>query len=118
MNNRGFTLIESLVSLILASFLVLTVVQLSVLVSDVYTTAQERESLDSVAISWIEQQRFSLDQSGVLDETRDTLTGSIGTLQYTLIGEVAPLDYEGAYRLNVTVKSLNTSTTNEVILYA
>ncbi len=118
MNKKGFTLIESLVSLILASFLVLTIVQISILVSDIYVTAQERESLDSVAISWIEQQRFNLNQSGVLNESRDVLVGSLGDLQYTLVGETVPLDYDGAYKLIITVKSLNSSITNEVILYA
>lgn len=118
MNKKGFTLIESLVSLILASFLVLAIVQVSILVSDIYTATQEQESLDAAAISWIEQQRFNLNQAGVLNESREVLADSAGDVQYTLVGEITALDYNGAYELVVNIKSLNSSITHEVILYA
>lgn len=118
MKNKAFTLVEALVSLTLVGFLILTVTNLSVFVSEAYASSRIEESLHSVAISFIEDKRYLLQTSGTLPATREVIYDDIGDISYVLIGNTTALEYEGAFSINVVINTDTASISNEVILYA
>lgn len=118
LKQKGFTLVEALVSLTLLGFLMLAVTGIITYVSEAAAADRIEESLHSVAVSSIESKWHVLQTTHTLPCGREVVTGEIGDIGYVTICSIEALEYKGAYSMEITVNSDNgLSISNEVILY-
>lgn len=119
LQNKGFTLIEMVISLGLTCLLMLAVLSVTSYTSTLADSKKVESSLQSVAVSSIERYSHALQTTGVLQEEHVTSMGILGSIEYTLVTNVTALDYKGAYELEVIARaSTGEECIQEVILYA
>jgi|MGYP000595794376 prepilin-type cleavage/methylation N-terminal domain protein len=117
--NKGFTIVEVLVCLVLACLLMLAVSAISAYTSELAVSQRTEESLTGLAVTSIEESNLALRTSKKLNCKKTVTTGELGSFEYSLIKNIEALDYTNAYRVSISVTA-NTgeSISQEVILYA
>ena len=117
--NKGFTIVEVLVCLVLACLLMLAVSAISAYTSELAVSQRTEESLTGLAVTSIEESNLALRTSKKLNCKKTVTTGELGSFGYSLIKNIEALDYTNAYRVSISVTA-NTgeSISQEVILYA
>ena len=117
--NKGFTIVEVLVCLVLACLLMLAVSAISAYTSELAVSQRTEESLTGLAVTSIEKSNLALRTSKKLNCKKTVTTGELGSFEYSLIKNIEALDYTNAYRVSISVTA-NTgeSISQEVILYA
>lgn len=117
--NKGFTIVEVLVCLVLACLLMLAVSAISAYTSELAVSQRTEESLTGLAVTSIEESNLALRTSKKLNCKKTVITGELGSFEYSLIKNIEALDYTNAYRVSISVTA-NTgeSISQEVILYA
>ena len=117
--NKGFTIVEVLVCLVLACLLMLAVSAISAYTSELAVSQRTEESLTGLAVTSIEESNLALRTSKKLNCKKTVTTGELGSFEYSLIKNIEALDYTNAYRVSIFVTA-NTgeSISQEVILYA
>lgn len=117
--NKGFTIVEVLVCLVLACLLMLAVSAISAYTSELAVSQRTEESLTGLAVTSIEESNLALRTSKKLNCKKTVTTGELGSFEYSLIKNIKALDYTNAYRVSISVTA-NTgeSISQEVILYA
>ena len=117
--NKGFTIVEVLVCLVLACLLMLAVSAISAYTSELAVSQRTEESLTVLAVTSIEESNLALRTSKKLNCKKTVTTGELGSFEYSLIKNIEALDYTNAYRVSISVTA-NTgeSISQEVILYA
>lgn len=117
--NKGFTIVEVLVCLVLACLLMLAVSAISAYTSELAVSQRTEESLTGLAVTSIEESNLALRTSKKLNCKKTVTTGELGSFEYSLIKNIEALDYTSAYRVSISVTA-NTgeSISQEVILYA
>lgn len=117
--NKGFTIVEVLVCLVLACLLMLAVSAISAYTSELAVSQRTEESLTGLAVTSIEESNLALQTSKKLNCKKTVTTGELGSFEYSLIKNIEALDYTNAYRVSISVTA-NTgeSISQEVILYA
>lgn len=117
--NKGFTIVEVLVCLVLACLLMLAVSAISAYTSELAVSQRTEESLTGLAVTSIEESNLALQTSKKLNCKKTATTGELGSFEYSLIKNIEALDYTNAYRVSISVTA-NTgeSISQEVILYA
>lgn len=117
--NKGFTIVEVLVCLVLACLLMLAVSAISAYTSELAVSQRTEESLTGLAVTSIEESNLALRTSKKLNCKKTVTTGELGGFEYSLIKNIEALDYTNAYRVSISVTA-NTgeSISQEVILYA
>ena len=117
--NKGFTIVEVLVCLVLACLLMLAVSAISAYTSELAVSQRTEESLTGLAVTSIEESNLALRTSKKLNCRKTVTTGELGSFEYSLIKNIEALDYTNAYRVSISVTA-NTgeSISQEVILYA
>lgn len=116
--NKGFTIVEVLVCLVLACLLMLAVSAISAYTSELAVSQRTEESLTGLAVTGIEESNLALQTSRKLNCKKTVTTGELGSFEYSLIKNIEALDYTNAYRVSISVTA-NTgeSISQEVILY-
>lgn len=116
--NKGFTIVEVLVCLVLACLLMLAVSAISAYTSELAVSQRTEESLTGLAVTSIEESNLALQTSRKLNCKKTVTTGELGSFEYSLIKNIEALDYTNAYRVSISVTA-NTgeSISQEVILY-
>ena len=117
--NKGFTIVEVLVCLVLACLLMLAVSAISAYTSELAVSQRTEESLTGLAVTSIEESNLALRTSKKLNCKKTVTTRELGSFEYSLIKNIEALDYTNAYRVSISVTA-NTgeSISQEVILYA
>ena len=117
--NKGFTIVEVLLCLVLACLLMLAVSAISAYTSELAVSQRTEESLTGLAVTSIEESNLALRTSKKLNCKKTVTTGELGSFEYSLIKNIEALDYTNAYRVSISVTA-NTgeSISQEVILYA
>ncbi len=117
--NKGFTIVEVLVCLVLACLLMLAVSAISAYTSELAVSQRTEESLTGLAVTSIEESNLALQTSKKLNCKKTVTIGELGSFEYSLIKNIEALDYTNAYRVSISVTA-NTgeSISQEVILYA
>ncbi len=117
--NKGFTIVEVLVCLVLACLLMLAVSAISAYTSELAVSQRTEESLTGLAVTSIEESNLALRTSKKLNCKKTVTTGELGSFEYSLIKNIEALDYTNAYRVSIFVTA-NTgeAISQEVILYA
>lgn len=117
--NKGFTIVEVLICLVLACLLMLAVSAISAYTSELAVSQRTEESLTGLAVTSIEESNLALQTSKKLNCKKTVTTGELGSFEYSLIKNIEALDYTNAYRVSISVTA-NTgeSISQEVILYA
>lgn len=117
--NKGFTIVEVLVCLVLACLLMLAVSAISAYTSELAVSQRTEESLTGLAVTSIEESNLALRTSKKLNCKKTVTTGELGSFEYSLIKNIEALDYTNVYRVSISVTA-NTgeSISQEVILYA
>ena len=117
--NKGFTIVEVLVCLVLACLLMLAVSAISAYTSELAVSQRTEKSLTGLAVTSIEESNLALRTSKKLNCKKTVTTGELGSFEYSLIKNIEALDYTNAYRVSISVTA-NTgeSISQEVILYA
>ena len=117
--NKGFTIVEVLVCLVLACFLMLAVSAISAYTSELAVSQRTEESLTGLVVTSIEESNLALQTSKKLNCKKTVTIGELGSFEYSLIKNIEALDYTNAYRVSISVTA-NTgeSISQEVILYA
>ena len=117
--NKGFTIVEVLVCLVLACLLMLAVSAISAYTSELAVSQRTEESLTGLAVTSIEESNLALRTSKKLNCKKTVTTGELGSFEYSLIKNIEALDCTNAYRVSISVTA-NTgeSISQEVILYA
>lgn len=117
--NKGFTIVEVLVCLVLACLLMLAVSAISAYTSELAVSQRTEESLTGLAVTSIEESNLALRTSKKLNCKKTVTTGELGSFEYSLIKNIEALDYTNTYRVSISVTA-NTgeSISQEVILYA
>ena len=117
--NKGFTIVEVLVCLVLACLLMLAVSAISAYTSELAVSQRTEESLTGLAVTSIEESNLALQTSKKLNCKKTVTIGELGSFEYSLIKNIEALDNTNAYRVSISVTA-NTgeSISQEVILYA
>lgn len=118
MKNKGFTLTEVLVALLLVTMLMLATFAIISFASQSAVQSKIEASIHSVCIASIEETRNALETTHILAEDTENIEGELGSIRYTLNRSIEQLQYPGAYRLSLHIRT-NTGYTfaKEVILY-
>lgn len=117
--NKGFTIVEVLVCLVLACLLMLAVSAISAYTSELAVSQRTEESLTGLAVTSIEESNLALQTSKKLNCKKTVTTGELGSFEYSLIKNIEALDYTNAYRVSISViANTGESISQEVILYA
>ena len=117
--NKGFTIVEVLVCLVLACLLMLAVSAISAYTSELAVSQRTEESLTGLAVTSIEESNLALRTSKKLNCKKTVTTGELGSFEYSLIKNIEALDYTNAYRVSISVTAnAGESISQEVILYA
>lgn len=117
--NKGFTIVEVLVCLVLACLLMLAVSAISAYTSELAVSQRTEESLTGLAVTSIEESNLALRTSKKLNCKKTVTTGELGSFEYSLIKNIEALDYTNAYRVSISVTgNTGESISQEVILYA
>lgn len=116
--NKGFTIVEVLICLVLACLLMLAVSAISGYTSELAVSQRTEESLTGLAVTSIEESNLALQTSRKLNCKKTVTTGELGSFEYSLIKNIEALNYTNAYRVSISVTA-NTgeSISQEVILY-
>lgn len=116
--NKGFTIVEVLICLVLACLLMLAVSAISAYTSELAVSQRTEESLTGLAVTSIEESNLALQTSRKLNCKKTVTTGELGSFEYSLIKNIEALNYTNAYRVSISVTA-NTgeSISQEVILY-
>ena len=101
--NKGFTIVEVLVCLVLACLLMLAVSAISAYTSELAVSQRTEESLTGLAVTSIEESNLALRTSKKLNCKKTVTTGELGSFEYSLIKNIEALDYTNAYRVSISV---------------
>lgn len=118
-SNSGFTITEILVSLVLIILGLCAVSGMLSYIADLTASQKVEESLEGVAVATIEDYKHILDTTQTLKTGKAINSTTFGNTSCTVTSTVTALAYEGAYKIEVIVKSdTDNSISREVLLYA